>query len=141
MKYPLTFHRNRLGSVPLALLVLVSCGQNPGPNASALPVDPCSGAWVRLFDDANLSGRQLTIAYPTDHPSLRAAALDSGAGDLNDRTTSAQWAIPEGCKLVLYEDENYRGTDFPLVGSGRAAQNPNIGTFSDRASSARWERM
>lgn len=124
-------------SAPIALLVLAACGQNPGPGVAS---DPCSGAWVRLFDDANFSGRQLTVAYPTEQVSLKASRLDSGAGDLNDRVSSARWSIPEGCRLVLFEDENFRGARFQLVGSGRTEQNSNLGSFSDKASSARWER-
>jgi hypothetical protein len=95
---------------------------------------------VHLYDAANLSGRQLTFAYPTDLSALRSTPLDSGEGDLNDRISSVQWFIPVGCKLVLYTDENYRGGAFQLVGSGRTEQNPNLGAFADQASSARWER-
>lgn len=128
-------------TAPLALLVLASCSGNGLPQPAARPMgDPCAGAWVRLFDDANLSDRQLTLAYPIEQPTLRSVQIDAGAGDLNDRVSSAQWSIPAACKVVLYEDENFRGTAFPLIGSGRVEQNSNLGQFSDKASSARWER-
>ena len=123
-----------------AILVLASCGGNPGSQSAVMPVDPCSGAWVRLYDDAGLSGDRLTIAYPTDQSSLAAARVDTGARNLNDRVTSAQWSISEGCKLVLYEHENFQGTAYPFVGSGRTEQEADIRDFSDRASAARWER-
>lgn len=128
-------------SAPIALLVLVSCSRGPDPRAAGPgQSDPCSGAWARLFDDANLSDRQLTLAYPTEQASLQAVRTNAGVEDLNDRVSSARWSIPPGCKLVLYEDENFRGAAFQLVGSGRTEQNPNFGSFSDKASSARWER-
>ena len=126
-------------SAPAAALVLFACGQNPAPSAGA-PGDPCSGAWVQLFDDASFSDRRLTVRYPAEHASLKAAGTDSGAGDLNDRVSSARWSAPAGCRLVLYEDESFRGTRFQFVGSGRTEQNANLGAFGDKASSARWER-
>ena len=123
------------------LLVLTSCGGNPDPDmAGRRQSDPCSGAWVRLFDDARFSDRRLTITYPTEHPSLAAAGTDAGTGDLNDRVSSARWSIPAGCRLVLYEDERFNGNRLPLVGSGRPEENANLGAFNDKASSARWER-
>lgn len=129
-------------STTCALLLLAgACGGNPDPNAAGQGRgDPCSGARVYLFDDANFSARRLTIAYPADHARLIVAGTDASGGDLNDRTSSVRWSVPSGCKLVLYEDENFRGAQFQLVGSGRTEENSNLGSFSDKASSARWER-
>lgn len=122
-----------LRSIPAAALVLAACGQNPAPGAAGAPGDPCAGAWVELFDDSNFSGSRLRVVYPTEHASLKER-------DLNDRVSSARWSIPAGCRLALYEDESFRGARFPLVGSGRTEQNASFGSFSDKASSARWER-
>jgi hypothetical protein len=128
-------------SAPAAALALFACGSNQAPDPTAQARrDPCSGAWAQLFDDAGFSDRRLTIEYPTEHASLKAASSDSGERDLNDRVSSAKWSAPAGCRLVLYEDENFRGARFQLVGSGRVEQNANLGSFSDKASSARWER-
>ena len=125
--------------VPLVgLVVAAGCGGNPNPGVAR--GDPCDGARVRLYEDAGFSDRVLTIDYPEEFTSLRAAGADAGDGDLNDRASSVQWTIPIGCQLVLYEDENFRGARFPLVGSSRSEQNSNLGSFNDRASSARWER-
>lgn len=125
---------------PAALVVVGACGGNPAPSTAAAPRDPCTGAWVQLFDDANFSDRRLTIAYPTEQPSLRAAGTDVRQGDVNDRVSSARWSIPAGCKFVLYKDENFQGTRFQLIGSGRPEQNSRLGAFNDEASSGRWER-
>ena len=124
----------------LVLLVPVACGGNPDPGLAGQPGDPCAGAWARLYEDAGFSGQRLTITYPTELASFRQVGTDSGAGNLNDRVSSVQWSIPTGCRLVLYQDENFRGTRFQLIGSGREEQNSNLGAFNDQASSARWER-
>lgn len=121
------------------LLAFTACGGRTPPGAGQT-MDPCAGGWVRLFDDAEFGGRRVTIAYPVEHASLRAAGADAGGGDLNDRASSVRWSIPLGCSLVLYEHENFQGTQYPLVGSGRTEENARLGSFSDRASSATWER-
>jgi hypothetical protein len=123
-------------SVPVSLAVLSACGAS----TALAGADPCAGAWVQLFDDAGFSDRRLTIRYPDEHANLKEVSSDSGARDLNDRVSSAKWNAPAGCRLVLHEDENFRGARFQLVGSGRLEQNANLGSFNDRASSARWER-
>lgn len=134
-------HFQRRCLCALAPLVIPACGgKRPGPTVGTAQGDPCAGAWARLFDDARFSDRRLTIAYPTERPSLAAAGTDVEGGHLNDRVSSARWSIPAGCQLVLYEDENFRGARFPLVGSGRVEENGDLRAFSDRASSARWER-
>lgn len=123
-------------SVPVALLLLPACGGG----AALAGRDPCEGAWVQLYDDAGFSDQRLTVRYPTEHANLKGINSDSGGRDLNDRVSSARWDIPRGCRAVLYEDENFRGTRFQLVGSGRVEQNANLGSFNDEASSVRWER-
>ena len=125
----------------LLVLVTAACSSNRSPAAGAPRAsDPCSGAQAQLWDDANFGGRRLTVEYPGEHASLERASADGGAQGLNDRISSAKWNIPVGCKLVLYEDVDFRGNRFALVGSGRLEQNANLGAFGDRASSLRWER-
>lgn len=130
--------RTYIGAV--VLLILAACGGNPNPSIAAQSNDPCAGASARIYEEAGFSGRRLTITYPTELASFRQAGADSGAGNVDDRVSSVQWSIPAGCRLVLYEDENFRGTRFQLIGSGREEQNSNLGAFNDRASSSRWER-
>jgi hypothetical protein len=127
------------GLASSTLVIFAGCGGNSAPGATAQS-DPCAGAAVQLFADANYADRQISINYPGDQASLRSAGINTGAGDLNDRVSSARWTIPVGCRFVLFDDENFRGTSFPLIGSGRMEQNPNLGSFGDKASSARWER-
>jgi hypothetical protein len=127
-------------SAAITAVVLAGCGGNPGPGSTQAPGDPCTGAWARLFDNANFAGAELTLVNPTPQPRLAMTSLDIGTGNLNDRASSARWMIPVGCRLVLYRDENFGGPGFQLVGSGRPEGNANLGAFSDGASSARWER-
>ncbi|MDP9347869.1 MAG: beta/gamma crystallin family protein [Gemmatimonadota bacterium] len=132
----MTLRRILRPSAPGVLLMLSACG---GPMA-LLRGDPCEGAWMQLFDDARFSDQRLTVRYPDEHASLRGVNSDAGGRDLNDRVSSARWEAPPGCRAVLFEDENFRGTRFELVGSGRREENANLGSFNDKASSLRWER-
>lgn len=78
----------------------------------------------------------MTIRGSTNYPDFDDVQSDDGEEGFGDRATSVRWSIPEDWALVLYEDSNYRGRAYPLVGTG---DDPNLGDFGDEACSARWE--
>lgn len=98
-------------------------------------------AWAELYDDKGFKDRRFTVRYPNDYPNFDEVTSDDGKKGFEDKTSSAKWLIPVGWQLVLFDDKNYKDSRFPLVGSGTVQENADLGSFSDKCSSCRWERV
>lgn len=97
-------------------------------------------AWVRLYENKDLKDRVLTIKHGTDYATLDAAHSDDGKKEFDNQASSAQFQIPEGWKLVLYDHHDHKGRTYELKGTGKVVELPKLDGFDDNASSVRWER-
>jgi hypothetical protein len=98
-------------------------------------------AWVELYDDTGFRDRRLTARFPRRIDNMDKETSDDGKRGFGDKASSAKWFIPSGWQCVLYDDRNQKDSRFPLVGTGRVAENADLGSFSDKCSSLRWEQM
>ncbi len=103
--------------------------------SSAFAASTC---WVKLWDDAGYTDRELTIPCKRDMGDFNHIHSDDGKKGFNDKASSAKWHVPDGWKLVLYENHHYAKRKMELKGKG---ENPDFGWFNDKPSSARWERL
>ena len=106
-------------------------------------LDDINHAWVVLYDDKGFKDRQLRLEYakdPAGVPSVKQRWADGKKG-FNDKASSAKWQIPVGWEAVLFDDENYKDSTFGLRGNGRVQEVPDLGSFSDKMSSMRWEQI
>jgi phosphatidylserine/phosphatidylglycerophosphate/cardiolipin synthase-like enzyme len=101
---------------------------------------PIEIAWVELYDDKGFKDRRLTIRHPQNVGNMDNIKSDNGKKGFGDKASSARWFIPRGWRFVLYDDNEFRDSPFPLVGSGRVEENADFGSFSDKCSSGRWEQ-
>ena len=133
--------KRMLVAFALGLLVL-GCRHevrySPPPPATPEKITDIKDAWVRLFDDPAFAGRSLTVRYPQDLPDMGQAVTDTGTRGFNDKAKSLKWQIPEGWEFVLYDDPDYKGGRFPLIGTGKVESLP--GPIAGKISSGRWER-
>ena len=119
------------------------------PFAQAIPIETIdrrvvirdiSDAWVRLFVDKAYRDRCLTITGGQSPTNLKKVRSDNGEKGFNDKASSVRFQIPKGWKLVLFDDRNHKDSPFELKGTGKVVEIPDLGSFSDKTSSARWER-
>ena len=104
-------------------------------------ISDIADAWARLYDDAAYKGRVLTVKAKVDINNLDEVRSDvDNKKGFGDKTTSARFQIPKGWKLVLFEDNEYKGTSYELKGTGKVVEISDVGAFNDKASSLRWER-
>ena len=96
-------------------------------------------AYVKLYDDENFTDRALTIKYPNNVKDMHNVKSDDGKSGFNDKTTSVKWYLPIGWQVILYDDDNYRDSQFPLIGTGKLEVIYHLGSFSDKTSSLKWE--
>jgi hypothetical protein len=92
-----------------------------------------SDAWVRLFDDKGGGDSSLDIKGEENIPDLKQKKF-------GDKTSSVKFQIPVGWKAVLFDDANYKDSPFELKGTGKVVEISDLGSFSDKASSIRWEQ-
>lgn len=97
-------------------------------------------AWVELYDDKAYGDRKLTIRYPATIEDMKDATSDDGKAGFNDKASSAKWQIPAGWQAVLFDDTNHKDSRCELIGTGGVEANPDLGSFSDKCSSIRWEQ-
>lgn len=90
-----------------------------------------------LYDDKNYSDRSLTVEFQEDVPSMHTVVAGGETG-FNDKASSVIYDIPAGWAVVLYDDTNYSDTPKKLTGKGQLA---DLGSFSDKCSSLRWEKQ
>ncbi len=111
-----------------------------GAKATTDPITDPKDAWVKLFDDKNFQDNVLTIKYPTDIPNMKEVTWDGSdkKGKPNDRASSVRYKIPRGWSIVLSDDTDYKDNTVTLTGTGEVEENGDLGTFSDKCSSARW---
>ncbi len=97
-------------------------------------------AQIRLFDDKSFKDRVLVVKSKEDQPDLDKAVTEDGKKGFEDKASSARFQIPKGWKLVLFDDKNYKDSGLELKGTGKVVENSDFGSFSDKASSYRWEQ-
>lgn len=107
---------------------------------------PVAQPWVELYDDHHWDDRSIVIDYQDrdkddwhNFNNLDGDWWDTELG-FNDKTSSARWAAPVGCDIILYEDDNYGGSTRVLTGTGEVeeiADFDDIG-FGDATSSAKF---
>lgn len=122
---------------------LLQITSNGGDGVLAISMEkefPIEASWVKLWDDKGFSDRVLTVNYPTDIPNFHNVDSDDGKEGFNDKASAVQWHIAVGWKAVLYDDNNYRDSKYELIGTGKFQQVPDLGSFSDKTSSIRWEK-
>lgn len=93
--------------------------------------------WVKLYDDKGFSDRVLTVSFGRDIGDLHRVSSDDGKSGFNDKASAAKYSVPEGWEAVLYENNSYSKRGYSLKGSGSV---PDLGYFSDKCSSIRWEK-
>ncbi len=93
--------------------------------------------WVKLYDDKGFSDRVLTIRFGRDLGNLHYVSSDDGKSGFNDKASAARYSVPDGWQAVLYENNNYSKRGYALTGNGSIA---DLGYFSDKCSSIRWEK-
>ncbi len=98
-------------------------------------------AWVELYDDKAYRDRKLTIRHPNVVTNFNHETSDNGEKGFGDKASSAKWQIPKGWQGVLFDDADHKDSRFALVGTGRVEENPDLGSFSDKTSSFRWEKI
>ncbi len=107
-------------------------------------IDDISQAWVELYDDKGFKDRRLTIRYlehPAGVPDFKKIKSDDGKKGFGDKASAAKWQIPPGWQAVIHDDQNFKDSRLELVGTGRVHEMADFGSFSDKGSSMRWERV
>lgn len=115
-------------SVPEGASVLLDGTQTRSPFAQA---------WAELYDDDTWNDRSVVLDY-ADRALENWEEFDR-LDDFTDRASSARWAAPVGCDIVLYEHDGYTGDSYTLRGDGTVRSIHDLGSFGDDASSARFE--
>jgi hypothetical protein len=105
--------------------------------ASSEPAPKPASGWVKLYDDKGFTDRILTVRFGRDIGNMHYVSSDDGKSGFNDKASAARYSIPDGWQAVLYENNNYSKRGHSLTGSGSTA---DLGYFSDKCSSLRWER-
>ena len=110
-------------------------------------------AYVKLYSASDSGGRVLDIrplTVPTNEVALcgdvenfdHVPSDDREIADFNDQTVSASYLLPKGWTAVLFENANFDGTQYQLVGTGKRETIPDFShtqpAFDRRASSLRW---
>ena len=108
------------------LIALVSAGL-----ALASASSWAKGGSVQIFEDKGFSGQVLKVRVGKDVRDM----LQVG---FNDNCSSVQYNIPSGWTAILYTDGNFKGRQYPMVGSSSAS---DMGTFEDKCSSIQWVRQ
>lgn len=108
--------------------------------AMAADLTDINKGWVRLYDDKGFKDRVLTVKYPKDVVNMNDVKSDNGKKGFGDKTSSVKWQIPKGWKVVLFDDHDYKDSTYELVGTGTVKEVSDLGSFSDKCSSLRWEK-
>lgn len=93
--------------------------------------------WVRLYDDKGFTDRRFTVRFGRNIGNMHNVSSDDGKSGFNDKASAAQYSIPDGWEAVLYENDHYTKRGYALRGKGSV---PDLGYFSDKCSSLRWEK-
>ena len=96
-----------------------------------------ASGWVKLYDDKGFTDRILTVRFGRNVGNMHYVNSDDGKGGFNDKASAARYSVPDGWQAVLYENNNYSKRGYALTGSGAL---PDLGYFSDKCSSLRWEQ-
>ena len=112
----------------------------PPPPVTGENVTDLKDAWVELYTETGFRGRTFTVKYPKIEPNFGSILSDDGSGDFSNQAKSVKWQAPVGWQAVLYDDDGFRGEKFPLIGTGKVESNPDLGRFSGKSQSLRWER-
>ncbi|NJR60706.1 MAG: hypothetical protein HC769_18880 [Cyanobacteria bacterium CRU_2_1] len=123
----------------------VSAKAQSSPQCNLVPTPPVvtdvNQAWVQLFDDKGFIDRCLTVPYGVFHRDFHSVRSDDGKKGFNDKTSSLRYQIPVGWQAVLYDDNGWRDSPYYLIGTGRVEEIPDLGSYSDKASSIAWQRI
>jgi hypothetical protein len=96
-------------------------------------------AWVKLYDDKSFKDRCLTVKGATDIANMDDVSSDDGKNGFGDKASSVRYMIPVGWKAILFDDANFRDSEYVLNGTGKVEEIPDLGSFGDKTSSLRWE--
>jgi hypothetical protein len=131
------------GTAVLTFSLLAQPSKAPAVKSPNTPevITDISDAWVQLFDDKSFKDRVLTVKGENDIKDLKNVKSDNGEKGFNDKASSLKFQIPEGWELVLFDDHDYKDSGLELKGTGKVGDMSDLGSFSDKASSMRWERI
>lgn len=107
-------------------IIIREGGSKPGAAATG----KLSGH-VRVFTDSNLSGKNMSVGFGQNFFTTIGTAFENNI-------TSAEWEIPAGWQVSLYQHPAYDGARYTMQGSGRTGHLD--GTINDKTSSIRWEK-
>lgn len=133
-----------LGVVVVTILMPLAKAQGrTNCNLIATPpviTEPGQG-WVQLHDDKGFRDRCLTIPFGVDFSSFHNVRSDDGKKGFNDKASALRYQIPVGYQAVLYDDTNWKDSPYYLIGTGRVESIPDLGSYSDKASSVAWQQI
>jgi hypothetical protein len=112
---------------------------NPDVKTAEMITDVSQG-WARLYDEKGFKGKALTVRGGFNSQNLENDKTDEGERGFEDKASAVRFQIPKGWKLVLFEDKDFKSAMYELKGTGKVVENTDLGSFSDKASSARWDR-
>lgn len=121
---------------PVEKVIIIKEKAASGREVAAAKPSAGSG-YVRLYDDKGFTDRILTVRFGRDIGNMHYVSSDDGKSGFNDKASSARYSIPDGWQALLYENNNYSKRGYALTGSGSIA---DMGYFSDKCSSLRWEK-
>lgn len=94
-------------------------------------------AYVDFYDDSGFSDRGFIFDYP-DRSKKNWASFHS-IDAFNDKASAVRWCIPNGHRVRIYADSNYKGSYKDLIGNGGLRQiRLSDWGFNDKTSSAQW---
>ena len=92
-----------------------------------------------LFDDVNWADRHLTCLYGTNVDNMKNVPSDDGKSGFNDKCSSVMYCISLGSTCRLWENTNYGGKYFDLIGTGNLEKiDLKAQGFNDKVSSLQW---
>ena len=115
-------------------------------------VPPITDAYVKFFDKPDYEGQTLTVVHATGPAVVEARgdihrmglAHPDGQqnGNYNDRAMSVVYLLPKGWSVIVYEDGEFQGGQYKLVGTGRLEKIPDLDTLkpplNQKISSLKW---
>lgn len=100
-------------------------------------IQAASKGYVKLYEHSGMQGLSHTINFGNDEADTNWVIVDQGGANFKDKCSSASYKIPAGYRVLLYENTNYSGRAYPLIGTGSA---PDLSYMNDKCSSIRWEK-
>lgn len=99
---------------------------------SAEPTASRASGYIALYTDGQLSGRSMRLSFGQN-------VNTTDGGGFKDNISSAEYSIPSGWQVALYEDSGYSKKRYVIKsGTGTVEHLPPY--MNDKISSVRWEK-